>query len=285
MFDTEKFAEALNKRVERREIQQKTAVIYLRCIDELNFAMMFTDIVKDKLPTSAESEKLIHYVAKGSPSRTNQLAAAIRVYSECLYNDKNLLLSGMENYRIWKFAKGEPKEPQYSYRNHSHRINIIHDEETRVAMKTQLLCGVRISELCRIRKSDVDLEHHRIRIRRDKGGGSKVVYLVPDEYLDRKLKEWMENLDDEDLLFPHKEHIVDECTRLGIITHDNRKHYIRERYKERVKANLDRGMKRVEAKNEALEWTRKIVGHSDVEKTKYYLGNVWRKRPKKKGDE
>lgn len=284
MLDIKAFTQTLNKQIQYQKIQNSTAKQYLQAAKMFNTELSLRGIKGETLLPTHLTKEIILELAHDRPEQIKLYMAMISVYGKGVWGNADLFLSSRDKVELRRKAErlSEPIEPRYSYQGQMSRINQIPDMDIRLALRMQLACGVRISELCKIRKKDVHLDTRQVFIRRDKGGGRKVAYLMPNKWVDEQLQKYMEGLGDEDVLFPMQNKITLCCNRRGIKSHDNRKHYIRRLYSERVEENVKGGRRRVDAKKEALEWTRHMVGHRDVDMTKWYLGSVWRKRTKKK---
>ncbi len=289
MLDIQEFTKALNRQIQYQKIQRITADQYLQAARAFNTELKLRGMEhEDMLPTHLTKEIILSLSRKNGkeqPASIRLYMAMISAYGKGVWQNADLFLSNRDKVEMRRMIErlSEPIEPQYSYQGQMSRINQIPDMDIRLALRMQLACGVRISELCKIRKKDVRLDTRQVFIRRDKGGGKKVAYLMPDKWADEQLQKHMEGLDGDDVLFPFQADIAACCNQRGIKSHDNRKHYIRKLYTERVEKDVKGGMSRVKAKQEALEWTRHMVGHRDVDMTKWYLGSVWRKRKKKEG--
>lgn len=287
-MNIEAFKKGLNQEIAKGRIATKTAKQYISAIQAIEEEMYMQGIETD-YPTVKQIEKIITKLSSNadgteSESRVEKYMTAVKKYSKVVLNNPDAILYGPIKYDLYRRSEKYAQEPRFSSQTQKKKIAWVSDPTIRLALNVQRQCGVRLEELCNIRKCDVDIAHRKIFIARQKGGGAKNVYLIPNATFDAQLENYMQEKDDNAVLFPYEnyyEKIITECHRLGVKNHDNRKLYIRDMYITQRDYWIGRGMGRVEAKQKALADTSRMVGHSNIEQTKFYLGNVWRKQIKR----
>ena len=280
-MDVSAFVKGLNQEIAKGRISTKSAQQYASAIRAIEEEMFMQGIETD-YPTAKQMEAIISKLSRKadgteSAARVEKYTTAVKKYSKVVLNNPDAILYGPIKYDLYHRSEKYAQEPRFSSQTQKKKIARISDPTIRLALNVQRQCGVRLEELCNIRKKDVDIAHRKIFIARQKGGGAKNVYLIPNETFDNQLESYMQGKEDEDVLFPMYVEIKNQCQHMGMKNHDNRKLYIREIYEMQRDYWIEKGMKRIEAKHKALEDTSRMVGHSNIDQTKFYLGHVWRK--------
>lgn len=271
------YIKELNKNIRAQKIQTSSAKMYISALQKLDNTLKMRGVT-DRIPSSSDMEQAIRYLAGGRPSVIKEYKCAIYSYSKLVWHDKFILLNKEARQRLDEMSKLDIVEPLYDYDTQVKKINSIKRKEIMLALRFQLACGIRISEILELRKKDINFEKRAVFVRRDKGGGSKVAYLEPNDWLDEQMREFTKDMDSDEQIFKFREKTVYKYTeKIHIKSHDNRRHYIRKRFQERVEHNMEKGMTKYKAKSEALGWIQKLIGHSDKDITKRYLGSAWRK--------
>lgn len=270
------YVEELNKSIRKQRIQEVTAKWYIGNLKRIDEELRFRG-VKSRLPKSKEVERAIYFLSGRSPSLVNAYLSAMVSYSKLRWKDRYAILDKPTQDRFIKMSKTDIKEPKYTYEGQLRKIREIEQEDVRMALKLQLMSGVRIREITNVRKKDINLEERKLYIARDKGGGGKIAYIIKNRWFDEEITKFLENYEDDDKPFDSYWKITHRCWKKGIETHDNRRIYIRHMFVQFTEENIKNGMKKARAKREALNKVSKIVGHSTPEMTKRYLGSLWRK--------
>jgi len=80
-------------------------------------------------------------------------------------------------------------------------FGVIRSKRERAIYMLMLRCGLRVSEVSKLKVEEIDLKRHTIRINRGKGGIDRVVYSSED--VESSIKEWMEEREkSSEYLFP-----------------------------------------------------------------------------------
>lgn len=299
MLDEVGFTEKLNKEIERGRmnakagIQTSTAERYLLRIRMLNDYFITHGMSEVEFPESKVMYGIIKELAtfdgEQSPSVTGDYLDAVRRYSELMFGDRRKFIHSKEYKELRKFAKKRCYvEPRFK-----ERTQLKHIKNAPYGIKEGLLvqfyCGIRIDEICRLKKSDFLFDQKQtilgrtvyvVHVERAKGNQRNLmVYLEHNGYMLDFLRDYMKDKGDDEFLFPNRGKMISWCSKEGIKSHDNRKLYIQRWYTRKRDALIESGMKKTDAKNLALEWTAEYIAHDDVINTKvHYLGSVWRKQ-------
>ena len=133
-------------------------------------------------------------------------------------------------------------------------------------VKTLLLSGARVSEFVHLRAEDLLVEESQIRIRRGKGGKSRVVPLLPEHahelrtHLGRRRVGWLFETPAATRYTPRRvQQIVREVADAAGIVQRVYPHLLRHTVAQHL---LERGM--------SLEELRKFLGHDDIKTTQIY---------------
>lgn len=298
MLNEREFTKRLNKEIERgrmtsKGIQTSTAEKYLRRIEMLNDYFITHNMAEVEFPENKVMYGIIKELSmingKQSPSVTGEFLDAVRVYSRLMYGDRRKFIHNEEYKELRKFSKQryyvEPRYTEETQLKHIKKAPYGIQE----ALLVQFYCGIRIDEICRLKKKDLLFDReftvlgrtvYIVHVERAKGNQRNLmVYLEKNDYMLDRLLFYIRDMDDEDTLFPSRAKMISWCSQDGIKSHDNRKHYIRRWYIRKRDALVESGMNKIDAKRIALEWTAEYIAHDDVINTKvHYLGSVWRKQ-------
>lgn len=144
------------------------------------------------------------------------------------------------------------------------KINALRDEKLKIALRLQLKSGLRVSEIANLTKDDVIFEENKImlHVKNGKGSKSRTVHVIEDEYLFKKLKDYIGNCIHEKL-FWSQNYLRHKAKVYDIETHDLRRINSQERFNQLIEA----GKKKIQAKHEVKE----ELGHENLKFTNIYL--------------
>lgn len=268
MFNTKMFETMLKEQVRKKKITAKTMDGYLRCICKLEKVLGNIDG-----PSAGILEEAIDKLSKGN----NQLAkyiAAVKKYERDVLNSPQLLLYGDPLARLREKQRGlisSGKKLSNSEATYKHKINAIRDNKLKIALRLQKQSGLRVSEVSDLTKSDIFFdENYRaiiLKVRNGKGGKTRTVNVMQDEYLYSNLKEFIEPLKKQEKLFYSSDYIIKKAGELNIETHDLRRINSRQRFRKELAEGAER--------REARTAVSKELGHNNPKITNIYLGDEW----------
>lgn len=223
-------------------------------------------------------------------------------------------VSCIRQFSLYLLANGyESYLPRYVFQGHPHLIHVLNDDELhalfyeidcyspngtvfqrlaleyKVMFRILICCGMRVSEVRKLKKSDVDFNHGIITIKASKGQKDRLVYLPEDlRNLCVEYQNTMKILygDDSVWLFPARE--PDNLMTVGVI--DKRfnfawnntvyanqcktkptVHSLRHTF---VVKRMNQWMLEGVSLNSMLPYLSKYLGHSSVDDTFYYYHQV-----------
>jgi len=113
------------------------------------------------------------------------------------------------------------------------RINNIRNMKMKIAFRLMLLTGIRVQELSNIKKSDIvfmkttkrknSKEEYKITIQRGKGGKTRSLFGIRDDYVQKNLKELLKNLNSDDKVFYSANYMQKTATEYGFHCHQLRR--------------------------------------------------------------
>lgn len=212
------------------------------------------------------SKVLCDYIKETArESEWSMYCKAISKYEAVMLNGRGILLYGSEKAELKKRDNIKAiQEPYYSRRECVKRINAVEDKKFQKQLLLQLYSGIRLSEICDLREEDIeflDSKRMKLHVREAKGGLEMYVTTLENEDLVKRMKE-------DPSLYTRSTYEA-KARDIGILTHDLRKHNIRDRYKKYRKEGR--------RKNEAAKMVQKDVGHETLRMTKGYIGSAWQK--------
>lgn len=113
------------------------------------------------------------------------------------------------------------------------RINNIRNMKLKIAFRLMLLTGIRVQELSNIKKCDIVFvkknkrkngkESYQVTIRKGKGGKSRSLFGIKDDYVQKNLKELLKNLKDKDNVFYSANYMQQMAFKYGFHCHQLRR--------------------------------------------------------------
>lgn len=143
------------------------------------------------------------------------------------------------------------------------KINAIRDKKLRLSYRLALVSGLRVFELAELKKNNIRIGNSGIKVivSDGKGGKSAVINCLRDNYLEKNLKEYLENFTDE-RIFYSKDYIMHRALKSGFQCHDLRRAFSKLVYKEKKKE--------VGAYRANME-VKKAMRHAKFSTTRRYL--------------
>lgn len=147
-------------------------------------------------------------------------------------------------------------------------INALHDEKLRLAYRSMLETGMRVSEVECLRKKDIKIDGNTIRfyLQHTKKGCEDEVFCSSD-YLATKLTSYLEKFEEEEKLFYSKSMMMKKAGEHGFECHDLRRAYAKNEY---------RSARQSVNSYEAVDIVRDKLRHESCRTTKKYLRRVIR---------
>jgi len=113
------------------------------------------------------------------------------------------------------------------------RINNIRNMKLKIAYRLMLLTGIRVQELSNVKKGDIVFEKktkrkngkesYGITIKRGKGGKARSIFGIKDDYVQKNLKELLNNLNDDDKVFYSANYMQQTASKYGFHCHQLRR--------------------------------------------------------------
>lgn len=152
---------------------------------------------------------------------------AIGKYEALMLGGRGMLFSGPKQKEIrMEYDSSEIQEPKYTRQENVRRINKLKDPKARTQALLQLYSGARIAEISALEPEDIkiiDSERLQLHIKHAKGDVELYITTLPNEELVEAARNGIE-------VYP-KDAYDRRLTEVGIVSHDLRKHNLRDRYK------------------------------------------------------
>ena len=146
------------------------------------------------------------------------------------------------------------------------KINSLKNNKYKYAFRLMLISGLRVNETAALTKSDIVISDNKITImvRNGKGGSNGLVECLPDEYLIKKLNEYIHDKAEDEKLFYTTKTMQSKAQKIGIECHDLR----------RIAAITHRKMNvKEQGVYVANNGVKKLLRHKRFSTTKRYLFN------------
>ena len=251
--------------LEQKGYAKNTIEQYMYCMSLLKR----NGITEDS--SSAEIQYVIYSLGKSEASR-RVYVAAITEYETEIMKKKEGLLKGSIRYQCVQDSRSkktgiEPVRSELSYRT---IIGSAKDRKIKLSLLLQIESGLRVSELSNLCKKDITLRKGNIwlYVAPGKTNESRYVKVLKNQKLYKELEEYLKNYEDDSKVFANDEVLKLYLVERGGRSHDLRRYNARKRYIMHRKAG--------KGKRESAELVGKQLGHSDIENTKPYLGEVYR---------
>ena len=259
-FDLEKYEDALNHLVQRKELSEDSSRTYLSCLNVLH-----------KNCGECDLEKLSEFLIENINSRNQfmKYVSAIRKYEQLVLKQEKGILYGNPEIELFNHFKEnnvlKSKVPNLPEDKILRKINGLKNEKLKYALRLQLKSGLRVSEIADLDKNDFEFENGKIKVyvRHGKGNKARKVNVIEDDYLYCRLQRYIDECT-EDKLFYTKDSLRKRAAKYGIETHDLRRHNARER----MKIEMNRGNTRKKAK----KIVQRELGHETTRTTDIYVG-------------
>ena len=143
---------------------------------------------------------------------------------------------------FYHFIKNKSENRHKSYEPYElndrlRRINRIRDEKLRLAYRLMIVSGLRVFEVEALIKEDIEIKNNDIfvTVRDGKGGKYGEVKCLEDKYLSNKLKNFLQDKDNDEKLFYATRTMQAKAQELGFKCHDLRRAYAKLVKKELMK--------------------------------------------------
>jgi integrase len=264
MFNINVIQDALGKEVKMGNLSVKTNRDYVNCLMHLNEKL-------DNKASPAELESAIYDLCKES-AQGHKYIAAVRRYEKEVLGAEALLLFGEPLFRLYQ-RYGNPKlgkELSHSEDTYFRKVNRLGNERLKLAFRLQYRSGLRISEIAALEKEDIlfgDNSQIKLNVRCGKGRKSRVVDVVDDSYLYKRLKAHIEVLGGHEPLFYSENYLKKKAVEHDIKTHDLRRINSRDRFRKETLTGS--------GKRQARRAVSQQLGHENPATTNIYLGEEW----------
>lgn len=262
IVDLHEFRQRLMQLTKEKKISKDTADTYYSCMKTVSKTVnkVTPKSLKDFLIVKCKSKNdFLKYIA------------AIRKYEDQVLRMEKGLLFGEPEVELFEKFKGRAvgSESKIFSGNSEdsifRKINAIRNERLKLGFRLQLKSGLRVAEVAKIRKNDIEfLENDRIviHVRDGKGRKARDVSVLQDKYLYNRLKKYTEESEN-DKLFYSRSYIKQKAKEYGIRTHDLRRINAQSRLAEEVNMGKNR--------REAIKTVQEALGHASPETTRIYL--------------
>lgn len=263
MFNIDIFEEVLNRQIRAGKLSKKTATYYIARLKTLN-EKCGNDNVKP-----AAIEAAINELCKANNQGLKYIAAIKKYESEVLGSQRIILFGeSLSRLQVKYKADNSGKEISLEEGTYLKKINRLGNERLKLAYRLEHKSGLRISEIAALdKKRDIlfgDDKSITVIVRNGKGGKSRTVNVMEDEYLYDRLKAHIERLGEGEAPFYSESYLKKKAGEYGIQTHDLRRVNARQRFRgEIVEGSTMRGAKRAVGRE---------LGHESVKVTSMYLG-------------
>lgn len=178
-----------------RNFTRATMVLKMK---DLNYFVKYANITSLEYVSNEIIDRWVNYQkSRGNTGRTiNGRLSQLRVML-CWQRDSNLSMPNLKISKIVK-QKEEPARSVFYTREQIEKAIGFADLREEVMIRLTFDCGLRVSELAKLRLSDIS--DRKIRI---VGKGRKVRHAVMSIYTKEKLDQWIEREQIKDCLWPH----------------------------------------------------------------------------------
>jgi integrase len=167
-------------------------------------------------------------------------------------------VSNKKNNRLTKWE-------ELNWDKTSRRINSIKDKKLKLSYRLIFGAGLRVEELERVKKKDINLEESKILVH-GKYDKERIAEILEDDYLRTELERFVKFKKDDDTLFYNKEYLMKYANENGFMCHDLRRAYSQVLKDKKL---FDEDM----TEEEAIKEVQKNLGHVAKSTTyKKYLG-------------
>lgn len=268
-FNIEIFKEYLNKEIRLRRMKRSTADVYVRKLQALN----------DSLPedyTCADLADRIDYLSERSGhSMARIYINAVKKYESGVIGSKGICLYGealSELYR--KYPRKGVVELRHAESVYRRKVNAIPNRDMgyKLAFRLQMASGLRVAEVAKLQKRDLQIEEEpmQVQVWNGKGGKDRLVTMLPDPWLQNRLREYMKDAEADEHVFADVRKLKAYAQGMNMKTHDLRKIYARTLFR----TLREEGQTMAQARKEVS----RQLGHSGTyagEITNLYLGKEW----------
>lgn len=264
MFDVKKFEETLTQLVKEKKLTSKTKRYYLANIAALE------DALPENAKTAGELEQCMLLLTED----THQIAkyiAAVKKYEVEILGESKKLLYGETLQRMYRLCNlSEGLEPRYSEDTYFRKINGLRNERLKLAFRLQYQSGLRLFEVAKLKKGDLQFEEDTgeiaVFVRVGKRRKTRMV-TVKDAYLYERLQAYLESIEDDENVFYSESYLAKKANEHGIATHDLRRINARKEYRNHRSSGL--------GKRAARRMVSKRLDHEKPSTTNIYLGKEW----------
>lgn len=253
----EQFREHLN---DSEDIRHETANTYYNAVKGLLKGSQFDDV--SEIDSRMLEQEIAVLATKSRVSAAkNGLKKFKQVFPTLKIPDDEFFKKVMKSKSNRRLTRKEEMKLDSVRR----KINAISNKKMKLAYRTALATGLRVSEIGNLRKEDFTFteEGLNVYVSDGKGGKTGTVKALNDEYLTTELKEYLKDLENSEKVFYSAGYLKEKANELGFECHDLRRAFSQMVYKEERAADKDP----LEAKKEV----QKALRHSRYSTTKRYL--------------
>ena len=242
----------LIRELEIKNFSKKTIKSYVYAVEK------FLEFSKNKgLNENSVKDFIQNLLKKQNPSTVSQYLSAIEFFFENILNQKIKLKHPKRNKKIPEIlTKDEIKKI----------IDVTYNIKHKLILKILYGCGLRVSEIVNLKKSDTDFNEGLIHIKLSKGRKDRFVK-IPDSIKNELVNYW--TLSDEEILFPSNrsgklttatiQAVVENSAKRAGIKKEVYPHLLRHSFATHL---LESGTD--------LRIIQKLLGHSDIKTTQIY---------------
>lgn len=257
----DEYKKILKKQVRDGTLTEKTARSYLSCMEKLCEELKEKDGCND-------IAQAIKTLGNGN-EQIPKYIAAVKKYERDVLDTPKALLYGEQLIEL-RQIKQKPigRTLSLEEKTYLHKINALHNQRLKLALRIQVASGLRIFEVANLLPADFEFQTAgkiSITVREGKGGKMRKVD-CEDAWLSENLKKYIAAWDkNETVLFYKESYLKKKAGELGILTHDLRRLNAKQRYREKKEEG--------ESHREARRAVQKQLGHAQAKITDAYIGS------------
>lgn len=264
-LELDKYKDMLLQQISAKKISAKTAGEYLSCMERLIIELNGRD-------DCASIVVAITNLSAGTEQGSKYISALKKYERDVLGSPKSLLYgTALQNLRRQFKQKPIGRELNLNESTYIHKINAMRNKRLKLAYRLQLRSGLRIAEVAALKKDDIlfndDSNGITLKVREGKGGKSRDVNVIDDDYLYQNLKEFIEEFPGDTRIFYSAAYMKKRAVEYGLLTHDLRRLNSKQRYRKERRNGENR--------RTARRTVQKELGHTKPRITSAYLGTDW----------
>ena len=268
-FNIEIFQEYLNKEIRLRRMKRSTADGYVRTLQTLN------DSLPEDYTCEELAERIDYLTARSGESMAQMYIKAVKKYEIGVIGSRGICLYGKPLSRLYrKYPRNGVVELRHEETVYRRNVNTIPNRDMgyKLAFRLQMASGLRISEVGKLQKRDLQIETEpmQVQVWNGKGGKDRLVTMLEDPWLQSHLKDYLKEFEPDEHVFADVKKLKAYAQGRNIKTHDLRKIYARTLFR----TLREKGQTMAQARKEV----GRQLGHSGTyagEITNLYLGKEW----------